>query len=90
MRLLNGIGLGTFPLAGPFTPVDREMASKIVKIYLDLGGQYLDTAPTYAFGNVETLLGEILKDFPRARYFVSTGCGHVLSADGQFKLRSGY
>lgn len=90
MKLLNGIGLGTFPLANPFTPVDEQTATRIVKTYLELGGQYIDTAPTYAFGKVETLLGKILKDFPRGRYFVNTSCGYVLGENGQFKVSGRY
>lgn len=91
MKLLNGIGLGTFPLTSPFTPVDQGTATAIIKTYLDLGGQYIDTAPTYAFGETEKLLGTILKDFPRTRFFVNTSCGYVLDAiSGQFKVSGRY
>lgn len=76
------IGLGTFPFAGPFTLVDDEQALQIVQAYLDQGGSYLDTAPTYAFGRVESLLGDALRGRARETFFVNTSCGYVREGDG--------
>ncbi len=84
MKLLNGIGLGTFPFASPFTPVDGKTAGSILDAYLNGGGRYIDTAPTYGLGKVEELLGELLTKYPRDRFFINTSCGHV--RDGE-KLR---
>jgi aryl-alcohol dehydrogenase-like predicted oxidoreductase len=89
MILLNGIGLGTFPFANPFTKVDPKEAKKIVETFIDNGGKYIDTAPTYAFGAVEELLGKILKDFKRDDFFINTSCGFVRDGDG-FKKSGKY
>ena len=39
---------------------------------LDAGVNYIDTADVYAGGKAETLLGEILPEYPRGRYIVAT------------------
>lgn len=89
MKLLNGIGLGTFPLANPFSTISEDTAHNIVRTYLDLGGIYIHTSPIYAFGNVEILLGKVLKDYSRDKFFINTSCGYVLK-DGQFKISGKY
>ncbi len=85
MKLLNGIGLGTFPFASPFTKVDESEAVNIVTTYINAGGKYIDTAPTYAFGEVEILLGKILKKFKRDNFFINTSCGFVRQGNGYIK-----
>ncbi|MEK7639794.1 MAG: aldo/keto reductase [Patescibacteria group bacterium] len=81
MKLLNGIGLGTFPFASPFTPVDGKTAGSILDAYLNGGGRYIDTAPTYGLGKVEEQLGELLTKYPRDRFFINTSCGHAREGD---------
>ncbi len=76
-RQANRVGLGTYPLGGVFTPISKEEAKKIVKLFIDQGGYYIDTAPHYGFGAVETLLGEALRDYPREKYYIATKCGYV-------------
>lgn len=72
----NRIGLGTYPLAGPFKHVSKNQAQKIVRQFLESGGYYIDTAPLYGMGDVEELLGEVLSQFPRDKYYLSTKCGY--------------
>jgi len=85
MKLLNGLGLGTFPFASPFTKVDKESAKKIVATFIEHGGKYIDTSPTYAFGDVEVLLGEILKQINRDSFFINSSCGFVRNGDKYVK-----
>jgi len=73
----NRMGLGTFPLAGVFNKISKEKAKEIVKLFLNNGGYYIDAAPLYGFGEVEKLLGEVLKDYPRDKYYVITKCGYI-------------
>lgn len=44
---------------------------------MELGGCYIDTAPLYGFGEVENLLGEVLKSYPRESYYMISKCGYV-------------
>lgn len=85
--MFGGVGLGTFPLAGPFSQVSDESAWQILDAYFDAGGIYVDTAPTYGFGEVEQLLGRYLSGKPRDSFAVSTSCGWV--RDGEAYRVSG-
>ncbi|MCS7479112.1 aldo/keto reductase [Umezawaea endophytica] len=87
--MYNGIGLGTFPFANPFTQVGSDGAHEVLDAYFEAGGEYLDTAPTYAFGQVEELLGEYLTDKPRESFAISTSCGYVRDGEG-FKVSGKY
>jgi myo-inositol catabolism protein IolS len=81
----NRVGLGTFPLVGVFKEIDKESAKNIVRQFINEGGYYLDTAPNYGFGYMETLLGEVLKEFPRDKYYVATKCGYIDVEDKTFQ-----
>ncbi len=72
----NRVGLGTFPLAGVFNKISKERAKELVKLFLNSGGYYFDAAPMYGFGEVEKLLGEVFKDFPRDEFYLLTKCGY--------------
>ncbi|MBI2464718.1 aldo/keto reductase [Candidatus Shapirobacteria bacterium] len=68
----NRVGLGTFPLAGVFSPITTDDAEKLVKKFIDLGGYYFDTAPLYGNGEIEKLLGRVLRSVPRENYYIGT------------------
>lgn len=86
------VGFGTFPLANPFGVVNEAEAEKIFRAYIQAGGQYVDTAPTYAFGEVENIIGRIVKKIdPQRRYLsISSMCGHALDENKQFKKSGKY
>lgn len=73
----NRVGLGTFPLADVFSHVSKDDAKKLVKQFIDSGGYYIDTAPMYGFGEVELMLGEVFKEYPRDKYYIITKCGYI-------------
>ena len=58
------------------TPSDE--AGRIVRRALELGINYLDTAPLYGVGVSEVRYGAALKDVDRASYVISTKVGRVL------------
>lgn len=68
----NRVGLGTFPLASVFNPITSTEAEHLVKDFIDNGGYYFDTAPLYGNGEVEKLLGRVLKTIPREKYYLGT------------------
>jgi aryl-alcohol dehydrogenase-like predicted oxidoreductase len=80
-KLLNGIGLGTFPFAGPFGKIETTTSASVLHAFLETNSRYIDVAPTYAFGQVESFLGEELKRYPRDAFFINTSCGYVLQND---------
>lgn len=75
--MIEGVGLGTFPFAGPFTSVDESTAFAILDAFFSDGGSHIMTAPTYGLGEVEVLLGRYLSGLPRSAFTVSTTCGYL-------------
>jgi len=63
------LSLGGFHLL----EVGRRDASRIVNRYLDLGGNYVETAAQYGNGNSERKIGEVLKT-RREECFLTTKC----------------
>lgn len=80
-KLFNGVGLGTFPFANPFGKMGENVATEVLHMFLNSGGKYIDVAPTYAYGQVEELLGKELKKYARDDFFINTSCGYVLKDD---------
>jgi len=86
-RLLGGtglsvseVGLGGWQLQNPLWGTSRaDDARRVVHRALDAGCDFFDTAPGYADGRSEELLGEALKSV-RSRVTICTKCGH--DADG--------
>ncbi|OED36549.1 hypothetical protein AB834_02935 [PVC group bacterium (ex Bugula neritina AB1)] len=63
--------LGGFPF---FKDFDREKAQKLLNDILDLGINFIDTAPLYGFGLSEEILGEVISS-RRQDVVISTKCG---------------
>lgn len=80
-KLFNSMGLGTFPFAGPFGKIEESDAKMILNAFLDRCGKYIDVAPTYAFGKIEELLGDVFQRHSRDQFFVNTSCGYVRQGD---------
>lgn len=73
----NRVGLGTFPLADVFSHISKKDAKNIVRQFINQGGYFIDTAPMYGFGEVEVLLGEVFKEFPRDKFYILTKCIYI-------------
>lgn len=71
------IGLGTFPFSGVFSPISQQEAEAITAAFLDLGGHYIETAPSYPRNNVN--MGKLIAKFPRQELLIGTKC--VLDLD---------
>lgn len=65
--MLSVLGLGGFHLV----ELLRDEAIRLVHLYLDLGGNYLETAESYGHGDSEEKIGEVLKT-RRKECFVAT------------------
>ena len=74
---VTSLGLGGATLAGIFDPVPSEQARATIAHALDIGINYVDTAPQYGLGRSEHLVGEVLRE--RAiRPILSTKVGRLL------------
>lgn len=77
MNRNNRIGLGTVQLSGIFGKIDASDSKQVITTFLENGGYYIDTAPLYGFGEVEELLGQVLKNYQREKYFITNKCGYT-------------
>lgn len=79
---VSEIGFGAWQLGNniDWSGMSDQEAIQLVHRGLDLGVNFFDTAPNYALGNSERLLGMALKDVQRDKIVVSTKFGH--SSDG--------
>lgn len=75
---LTELGIGTAPHGGLYSVVTEEMAVGAVHAALEVGCNYIDTAPLYGYGRAEMYLSTALSDVPPDRYVVSTKIGRVL------------
>jgi aryl-alcohol dehydrogenase-like predicted oxidoreductase len=88
---LTVIGLGSFALGGggwkfSWGPQDdRDSADAIVRA-VDLGVNWIDTAPVYGFGHAEEVVGLALKRC-RRKPLIATKCGSRWDADGNIFRR---
>ncbi|MFF4018803.1 aldo/keto reductase [Streptomyces sp. NPDC001843] len=85
MRTLGRSGVRVSPLAfgaagigNLYTRIDDEQAHDAVHTAWQHGVRYFDTAPHYGLGLSERRLGDVLRDYPRAEYTVSTKVGRRL------------
>lgn len=72
---LSALGLGCmrFPLCSQEqTDVDMDKTAKIVDYAIKNGINYFDTAWAYHGGNSETIIGDLLKNYPRDSYYLAT------------------
>jgi L-galactose dehydrogenase len=78
------IGYGAAPLGGVYGKIDEKRAIRSVHTAVDLGINFIDTAPYYGATLSETVLGKALKGIPRERYYLSTKVGRYGLADFDF------
>lgn len=83
---LSTIGLGTWALGGGgykfgWGPQDDEESIATIRRALELGINWIDTAPVYGLGHSEEVIGEAIKGV-RDRPIIATKCGFVWDKDG--------
>ncbi len=74
---LTTVGLGTWAIGGPWQygwgPQDDNEATAAILKALELGINWIDTAPVYGLGHSEELVGKALKQ-TKAKPFIATKC----------------
>ena len=73
------LGIGGAPIGSLFRTVSGEDALATVRRGLELGLNYIDTAPLYGHGVSEIRLGRALQDIPRDSFILSTKVGRILN-----------
>lgn len=72
---LSVLGMGTMRLPvkdGNYGQIDEDETAKIIEFAMKNGINYYDTAWGYHNGNSETVIGSILKNYPRESFYLAT------------------
>ncbi len=83
---LTKIGLGAWAIGGPWQygwgPQDDEESTVTIRRALELGINWIDTAPAYGLGHSEEVIGQTLQGLPE-KPIIATKCGRVWDAAGR-------
>ena len=66
---VSALGLGCMGMSFAYGPGDDEESLRVLHKYMELGGNFLDTAEIYGPYKNEELLGRFLREVPRDRGF---------------------
>lgn len=88
---LTRIGLGTWAIGGGgwrfgWGPQDSSESIRAIHRALDLGINWIDTAPVYGLGNCEEVVGQALATLPK-RPIIATKCGRCWDENRQIVIR---
>src|ERR1700688_450343 len=78
---VSALGLGCMGMSFAYGPTDEAESLRVLRRYLDLGGNFLDTAEIYGPYTNEELLGRFLRDVPRHSLVVATKFGFRFDED---------
>lgn len=86
---LSSIGLGTWAIGGPWDygwgPQDDAVSIATIHQALDLGINWIDTAPAYGLGHAEEVVGQAIRG-RREQVIIATKCGLVWDDPAQRKV----
>lgn len=79
---VSALGLGCMGMSFAYGPANDEESLQVLHRYLELGGNFLDTAEVYGPYKNEELLGRFLRDVPRESVIVATKFGFRIGSGG--------
>src|SRR6201987_5064045 len=85
---VSALGLGCMGMSFAYGPTNDEESLQVLHRYLELGGNFLDTAEIYGPYKNEELLGRFLREIPRDKVVVATKFGFRIAPDGSRGLDS--
>lgn len=84
---LTKLSFGASSLGQEFRGVDIGEALESVRVAIDRGMNFIDTSPFYGRGMSEMLLGRVLPDIARDRYYLGTKLGRYAGKHFDFSAR---
>jgi aryl-alcohol dehydrogenase-like predicted oxidoreductase len=72
---LSALGLGCMGMSFAYGPADEAESLRVLHRYLELGGNFLDTAEVYGPYKNEELIGRFLREVPRETVVLATKFG---------------
>ncbi len=85
---VSALGLGCMGMSFAYGPTVESESLGVLRRYLELGGDFLDTAEVYGPYTNEELLGRFLREVPRDSVVVATKFGFRFNPDGTRGLDS--
>ncbi len=88
---ISTVGIGTAPIGSTrdwriyWGAQDEDEAVRAIRTAIDLGVNWIDTAPFYGWGRAEEIVGRAIRG-RREDVFVFTKCGTVRLADGDDRM----
>ena len=79
---VSALGLGCMGMSSVYGPADEAESMRVLHRYVELGGNFLDTAEVYGPYKNEELLGRFLREIPRAKIVVATKFGFRFRPEG--------
>jgi aryl-alcohol dehydrogenase-like predicted oxidoreductase len=79
---VSALGLGCMGMSMAYGPADEKESLQVLHRYVELGGNFLDTAEVYGPYKNEELLGRFLSEVPRDTVIVATKFGFRIGSDG--------
>jgi aryl-alcohol dehydrogenase-like predicted oxidoreductase len=79
---VSSLGLGCMGMSWAYGPTDDNQSIRVLHRYLELGGNFLDTAEIYGPFTNEELVGKFLREVPRDGVVVATKFGFRIDPDG--------
>jgi aryl-alcohol dehydrogenase-like predicted oxidoreductase len=79
---VSALGLGCMGMSSVYGPADETESMRVLHRYVELGGNFLDTAEVYGPYKNEELLGRFLREIPRAKIVVATKFGFRFRPEG--------
>ena len=79
---VSALGLGCMGMSWAYGPTDDNESIRVLHRYLELGGNFLDTAEIYGPFTNEELLGKFFSEVRRYHVVVATKFGFRIDPDG--------
>ncbi len=80
---VTALGLGCMGMSYAYSGGDEAESRRVLHRYVELGGNFLDTAEIYGPYDNEELLGRFLKETPREQLVIATKFGFRINSDRQ-------
>src|SRR6201981_2261996 len=80
---VSALGLGCMGMTWAYGPSDEAEALRVLRRYVELGGNFLDTAEIYGPYTNEQLVGRFLGDIPRDSVVIATKFGFKIDQAAQ-------
>lgn len=76
-------GFGSAPIANLYSDIAELQATETIRYAIEVGINFIDTAPLYGAGLAEERISLAIQDGDRDNYIIQTKVGRLIAPDGQ-------